>query len=86
MASSHNDWTLSCQSHTEAVGDEQLHGLWCPQVVLQAPGVHVHVGLGRLGHDQDGGGRVRPGHVGAHILVKLCFQAVWLGRPRVAAM
>lgn len=43
-ASSSNDWTLSCHSHTQAVGVEQLHGRWCPRVVLQAPGLHVHVG------------------------------------------
>lgn len=30
-----------------------------------------------------GGGRVRPGRGGAHIPVKLCFQAVWVPLPVV---
>lgn len=50
-ASSSNDWTLSCQSPTQAVGVEQLHGRWCPRVVLQAPGLHVHVGWGLGGEE-----------------------------------
>lgn len=40
--------------------------------------------LGRLARRpgrQDGGGWAGAGRGGACILVKLCFQAVWLGRP-----
>lgn len=48
LAGPMNDWTLSCHSHTRArqaaVGVEKLHGRWCRRVVLQAPGLHVHVG------------------------------------------
>lgn len=44
LAAPMTDWTLSCHSHTQAVGVEQLHGRWCRRVVLQAPGLHVHVG------------------------------------------
>lgn len=44
LAAPMTDWTLSCHSHTQAAGVEQLHGRWCRRVVLQAPGLHVHVG------------------------------------------
>lgn len=48
LAGPMNDWTLCCRSHTQArqaaVGVDKLHGRWCRRVVLQAPGLHVHVG------------------------------------------
>lgn len=47
-------WTLCCHSHTEAVGDEQLHGEMVSSCRIAGAWRACSCKVDRLGHDQDG--------------------------------